>query len=204
MEEVKKNITGSNLYSYKITPEGFTASQPGGANLLVQNIAMDGVSPDDWKIESVRTDVAKNYVYNKNLLLLKEAQLAAKTRVRGLYELSLNEPIDIDGVLWDARKESIQELISVQIVYMSNGLPIVLNDAFNKPHTFDTPVQKPGVPITLVPVISKISLSIQPKIEMKNKLYADILLMTNIDEINKFNPSDNFGLTNKSTTNTYY
>lgn len=204
MEETKKNITGSNLYSFVITPEGFTASQPGGKNLLVQNIPFEDISAEDWKLESKRIESAKKYVYNKNLLLLKEAQLDAKTRVRGLYELALNEPVVIDDVVWDARKESVQELISVQIVYMSAGLPIILNDAYNQPHTFETPVAKPGVPFPLVPVISQIALSVQPKINMKNKLYADILLMTNIDEINKFNPVADFGLINTDSTIKYF
>ena len=46
-----------------------------------------------------------------------------------------------------------------------------------------------------MPVLNKIALSLVPKIGMKNKLYADIYAMTDIDALNKFNPIDKFNLT---------
>lgn len=189
----KLNITGSNIYSYNITPTGFTASQPNGRNLLVQTLPYMATD-EEWKSETKRLEIAKEYVYNKNLMLLKEAQLAAKDRVRKLYELSVNEPIEIDGVKWDARKESLNELLMVQLVCMNNGMPITFNDALNNSHTFPIPEPKAGVPITLVPVLNKIALSLMPKINTKNKLYADIYAMTDIDALNKLNPIDQFNL----------
>lgn len=194
----KLNITGSNIYSYSITPSGFTASQPNGKNLLVQTLPYMA-TPEEWKSETKRLDIAKEYIYNKNLMLLKEAQYAAKERVRKLYELSVNEPLEIDGVKWDARKESLHELLMVQLVCMNNGMPITFNDALNNPHTFPIPESKAGVPIVLVPVLNKIALSLVPKISMKNKLYSDIYKMTDIDEINKFNPIDKFNLSGVNT-----
>ena len=190
----KLNITGGNIYSYNITPDGFTASQPNGKNLLIQKIPYMATE-EEWKSETKRLEIAKEYVYNKNLMLLKEARYAAKERVRKLYELSVNEPLDIDGVLWDARKESLNELLMVQLVCMNNGMPIVFNDAINESHIFPNPEPKAGVPIVLVPVLNKIALSLVPKIGMKNKLYADIYAMTDIDALNKFNPIDKFNLT---------
>ena len=187
------NITGSNIYSYTITPTGFTASQPNNKNMLVQNMPYL-TTAEEWKLETKRLEIAKEYVYNKNLMLLKEARAKAKDRVRNLYELSLNEPLDIDGVKWDARKESLSELLMVQLVCMNNGMPITFNDANNVPHEFPTPEPKPGVPVVLVPVLNKIALSIVPKIAIKNKLYADINNMTDIDALNKFNPVNDFGL----------
>lgn len=189
----KLNITGSNIYSYNITPDGFTASQPNGKNLLIQKIPYMATA-EEWKSETKRLEIAKEYVYNKNLMLLKEAQYAAKERVRELYELSVNEHLEIDGVKWDARKESLNELLMVQLVCMNNGMPISFNDALNNPHTFPNPEPKPGVPVPLVPVLNKIALSLVPKINMKNKLYSDIYKMTDIDELNKFNPVDKFNL----------
>ncbi len=190
----KLNITGGNIYSYNITPDGFTASQPNGKNLLIQKIPYMATE-EEWKSETKRLEIAKEYVYNKNLMLLKEARYAAKERVRKLYELSVNEPLDIDGVLWDARKESLHELLMVQLVCMNNGMPITFNDTTNKSHTFPNPEPKAGVPIVLVPVLNKIALSLVPKIGMKNKLYADVYAMTDIDALNKFNPIDKFNLT---------
>jgi hypothetical protein len=51
----KINITGSNIYSYNITPTGFTASQPGGKNLLVQNLPLN-TTEEEWKSEAKRRD----------------------------------------------------------------------------------------------------------------------------------------------------
>lgn len=189
----KLNITGSNVYSYNITPTGFTASQPGGKNLLVQNLPLN-TTEEEWKSEAKRREIAEEYIYGKNLMLLKQAQAKAKERVRDLYELAMNEPLEIDGVKWDARKESIHELFMVQLVLQHNNMPITFNDAFNNPHTFPTPESKPGVPVPLVPVLNKIALSVMPKIALKNKLYADIYGMTDIDTINKFNPVSQFNL----------
>ncbi len=189
----KLNITGSNVYSYNITPTGFTASQPGSKNLLVQNLPLNSTE-EEWKSEDKRREIAAEYVYGKNLMLLKQAQAKAKERVRALYELAMNEPLEIDGVKWDARKESIQELFMVQLVMQHNNMPITFNDALNNPHTFPAPEPKPGVPVPLVPVLNKIALSVMPKIALKNKLYADIYAMTDIDAINKFNPVSQFNL----------
>lgn len=192
------NITGSNIYSYNIIPDGFTASQPNGRNLLVQKIPYMATA-EEWKSEEKRLEIAKDYVYNKNLMLLKEARLKAKDRVRRLYELSINEPLEIDGVKWDARKESLQELLMVQLVCMNNGMPIKFNDALNNPHVFPNPEPKAGVAVPLVPVLNNIALSLVPKIDMKNKLYSDIYKMTDIDELNKFNPIDKFNLSGINT-----
>lgn len=182
------NITGSNIYDYRITDLGFEIYKKSGAIFLAQTTRFQ-LSEEDWKSEAKRRELAESLTYDKNLELLGEARISALDRVRKLYELSAYIPLDIDGVEWDARETSAIELTVAQFIYQDEGLPIVFNDANNEPHTLTVKSGK-----KLVDEIRKIGLSILPKIQKKNKLYKDIKTMTDIDAINNFNPAAEFGL----------
>lgn len=184
----KINITGSNIYDYRITDLGFEIYKKSGAVFLAQTTRFQ-LSEEDWKSEAKRRELAESLTYDKNLELLGESRIAALDRVRKLYELSAYIPLDIDGVEWDARETSAIELTIAQFIYQDEGLPIVFNDANNEPHTLTVKSGK-----KLVDEIRKIGLSILPKIQKKNKLYKDIKSMTDIDAINNFNPAAEFGL----------
>jgi len=197
MSNEKENvISGSNIYVYIITPDGYEIFRKSDTSRFIQKIPLDGISNDDWKKESVRIAAAAEKTEKFNLALLSSARLQAKQRIRDLFERSTYLPLKDEetGTDWDATLTSPIELVVSQLLLQDAGLPITLNDAYNKPHTFETPVKK-GVVVPIVPIISRIGMSIVPKMQLKNSLYSKLSTMYNIDEILKYNPYSEFGLT---------
>ena len=194
---VDNTITGSNIYVYEITPTGYEIYQMNNKSRFTQTLPLDGISSDDWKKESVRTQAAAEKTYSYNSALLNSARLIAKRRIRDLFERSTYLPMHDEetNTDWDATLTSPLELVVSQLLLQDAGLPIALNDAYNKPHQFDYPAPKKNVAVPIVPIISRIGMSIIPKLALKNTLYSKLSDMYNIDEILQYNPYSEFGLT---------
>lgn len=197
MPSEKQNvISGSNIYIYTITPDGYEIFRRGDTSRFIQKMPVDDISIDDWKIEAVRVKAAEDKVAKLNSAILDAARLQAKQRIRDLFARSTYLPLKDEetGAYWDATLSSPIELVVSQLLLQDAGLPIILNDAHNKPHIFETPVKK-GVAVPIVPIISRIGMSIIPKMQLKNSLYSKLLEMFDIDEILRYNPYSEFGLT---------
>lgn len=190
-------ITGSNIYGYTIIPTGYEISQPNGKSKFLQNVPLDGIDADEWKKEEVRIKAAEAKVLSLNSDLLDAARFNAKCRVRDLYERSTFLPLDDKdtNAKWDATATSAVELICAQVVCQNSNMPIVLFDANNKEHKFNNPIDGKAGELKLVPIISKIAFSAMEKMKKKNSIYAALSDMYDIDELLKFNPYSDFGLT---------
>lgn len=189
-------ITGTNIYTFTITSDGYEISQKNSKSKFVQKIPLDGIDADDWKKEDVRIGAAEEKTLKLNTALLNSARLTAKQRIRDLFERSTYLPMHDEetNTDWDATLSSPVELVMSQLLLQDAGLPIILNDAYNKPHQFDYPANKKNVAVSILPIISRIGMSIVPKIQKKNLLYSRLLEMYNIDEILRHNPFEEFGL----------
>lgn len=194
---MSNKITGSNIYGYVITEKGYEISQPNGQSKIVQNIPVDGIDIDEWKKEEVRENAAIAKVLSLNTSLLDAARYSAKLRVRELFERSTYLPMEDSDTKakWDATTSSAIELICAQVVYQNANMPIVLFDANNNGHQFENPTNGKAGELKLVPVISKIAFTVMQKIKKKNEIYAELSNMYNIDDLLKFNPYAEFGLT---------
>lgn len=189
-------ITGTNIYTFTITSDGYEISQKNSKSKFIQKIPLDGIDADEWKKEDVRIAAAEEKTLKLNTALLNSARLTAKQRIRDLFERSTYLPMHDEetNTDWDATLSSPVELVVSQLLLQDAGLPIVLNDAYNKPHQFDYPASKKNVAVSILPIISRIGMSIVPKIQKKNLLYSRLLEMHNIDEILRYNPFEEFGL----------
>lgn len=190
-------ITGSNIYSYTITKDGYEVSQPNGKSKFLQNVPTDGIDNDDWLKEEVRISAAEAKVLFLNTNLLDAARYTAKAKIKELYERAAFLPIeDKDtGASWDATSSSAMELICAQLVYQNSNMPIEFFDANNKGHKFNNPVDGKAGELKLVPIISKIAFAAMEKMKKKNMLYAKLSTIYDIDTLLKLNPYSEFGLT---------
>lgn len=194
---MSNKITGSNIYSYTITTDGYEISQPNGRSKFVQNLPIDGISKDEWRKEEVRINAAEAKTLSLNMSLLDTARYTAKTRIRDLFERSTFLPLEDKetNAAWDATASSPMELICAQVVYQNSNMPIELFDANNVGHVFANPANGKAGELKLVPIISKISFSIMEKMKKKNSLYASLSNIYDIDTLLKLNPYAEFGLT---------
>lgn len=194
---MEQKITGSNIFNYVITSDGYEVFQPNGKSKFLQNIPIDGIDKDEWRKEEVRIKAAEAKTLSLNTNLLDAARCVAKAKIRDLYERSTFLPIeDKDtNASWDATATSAVELICAQIVYQNSNMPIVFFDANNKEHKFNNPSDGKVGELKLVPIISKVALSAMEKMKKKNSLYASLSNIYDIDTLLKLNPYSDFGLT---------
>lgn len=196
-------ITGTNIYGYKIIPDGYEISQLSGRNKFTQNFPLNGITEVEWQKEEVRIKAASEKVLSLNTDLLNAARIVAKKQIQKACEVSTGMLLEDEETKtsWDATFDSAMELICSQIVYQNSNMPITIYDAFNKEVKFDSPKSQNGE-FKILPIISKIAFSAIEKRKKKYSLYAKLYDMYDIDELLRFNPYEKFGLT-KEQVNAY-